>query len=320
MKVFLTGATGYIGSVIAEKLLQKGHQVTGLARSEASAAALHARNITVVRGELDDMEVLINAVSESDAVIHAGFKQNENGFAAAMAAERETVSALVDAMGNYGKTFIYTGGTGMLGDTEGIIFDEKTPDRFRKGKAALDDNREMVKAGRERMQTEKYVMSKKGIRGIVLRPPNVYGRSNGHALLSSLIAASIRIGAVPYVDFSRDYQWSFVHVDDLADLYVLALDKSLAGELYYAGAQSGIKTGDLAAALSLGAGCGGRTIETSMSESVNLLGNSFISEFWTWNNQSSSEKAKKLLGWRPQHTDMLNLISGLSPAANISLD
>lgn len=319
MKVFLTGATGYIGSVIAEKLLKKGHQVSGLARSEASAAILHARNITVVKGELDDMKVLINAAGESDAVIHAGFKQNENGFAAAMAAEREIVTTLVDGMGNYGKTFIYTSGTGMLGDTEGIIFDEKTPDRFRRGKAAPDDNGEMEKAGRERMQTEKYVMSNKGIRGIVLRPPNVYGRSNGHALLSSLAAASIRISAVPYVNFSRDYQWSFVHVDDLADLYVLALEKAPAGELYYAGAQSGIKTGDLATALSLRAGCGGRTIETSMNESVNLLGNPFIAEFWTWNNQSASEKAKQLLGWRPRHTDMLNEIRGLSPAANISL-
>lgn len=309
MKLFLTGATGYIGSVIAEKLLQNGHQVTGLARSEESAAILLSKNIAVVYGDLDDLELLTKTTAEFDGVIHAGFKQNENGFSAAMAAERKTVHALIQGLGSSGKPFIYTGGTGMLGDTETIVFDEQTPDRFREGKAATGDNSEMERAGIERMKTEKDVLFAKDIRGIVLRPPNVYGRSNGHALISFLTTASKKAGAVPYADFSSEHLWSFVHVDDLADLYVLALEKSSAAELYYAGAQSGIKTKALAIALSLGIGNGGVTKETSMAELIDIIGNPFISEFWTWNNQSSADKAKRLLGWKPNHTDMLNEIT-----------
>lgn len=189
------------------------------------------------------------------------------------------------------------------------MFDEQTPDRFQKGRAAIDDNGDMEKAGSERALTENNVLQAKGVRGIVLRSPNVYGRSNGQALLSHLAIASKKIGAVPYADFSADHLWSFVHVDDLAELYVLALEKSPAGELYYTGAQSGIKTKALAAALSQGIGYEGRIRETSMTELAGIFGHPFLSEFWTWNNQSSAEKAKRLLGWKPSHTDMLKEIA-----------
>lgn len=309
MKVFLTGATGYIGSVIAEKLLLSGHQVTSLARSESSASALRSKNIGVIYGDLQDLDVLAKAAGESDGVIHAGFKQSEHGFADAMAAEREVVLALIHGLGDSAKPFIYTGGTGMLGDTDSTVFDEKTPDRFKPGEGAGDTS-EMRRAGMERMETESRVLAAKGVRGIVLRPPNVYGRSNGHGLISFLMFFGQKIGAVAYADFSAGHLWSFVHVDDLADLYVLALEKSSGGELYYASSESGIPTRALAEAISRGIGTEGRTAGLSMAELTELFDNPFMSEFWSWNNQSSAEKARRLLGWEPTHMQMPEEIAG----------
>lgn len=309
MKIFLTGATGYIGSVIAEKLLEKGHEVSGLARSAAGVEQLRLKGIIPVFGDLDDLELLSEAASKTDGIIHAGFKQHENGFLASMTNERKTVSALLDGLKNAGRPLVYTSGTGMLGDTGTTVYDEKMPTRFVKGKHPIEDNGEMALAAIERIKTESDVLNASAVRGIVLRPPNVYGRSNGHALLTHLIQASKKISSVPYADFSRDHLWSFVHVDDLADLYVLALEKSGPGELFYAGAQTGLKTSALAETLSIGLGYKGKTAEVKMDELINLIGMPFIADFWTWNNQSSSAKAERILGWKPKHTDMLKEIA-----------
>lgn len=129
--------------------------------------------------------------------------------------------------------------------------------------------------------------------GIVLRSPNVYGRSNGKSLITNLIAASKKTGAVPYADFSSDRLWSFVHVDDLADLYVLALEKSPGGEMYYAAGVTGLKTKEIAVALSNKLGYEGKTVAVQMDELINLFDNPFMATFWTWNNQSCGEKAKR---------------------------
>lgn len=110
-----------------------------------------------------------------------------------------------------------------------------------------------------------------------------------------------RTGAFPYADFTRDHNWSFVHVDELADLYVLVMERSPAGESYYAGAQSGIKSKFLAGSLSRGTGNDARTIETDLADLLHLVGNPFTAEFWNWNNQSSSQKARNVLGWDPRH-------------------
>lgn len=312
MKIFLTGATGYIGSVVAEKLFKKGHQVTALARSENSAKKLEASGIEVVFGDLDDVSVLTEAAQKVDGVIHAGFKQNENGFLASMTNEQKTVSALLEGIKNSDKAFIYTSGTGLLGDTQTIIVDENTPSKIDLNDNDIDTKDEMTQAIFQCMSTESDVLNTAGVRGIVLRPPNVYGRSNGQALLTHLIGASKKTGAVPYANFSGNHLWTFVHVDDLADLYVLAIENSKGGELYYAGGETNIKTKDIAEALSYGLGYEGKTTAIEMEELVNLFGNPFMANFWTWNNQSSNEKAKRLLNWQPRHIQMLNEIAKLN--------
>lgn len=309
MKIFLTGATGYIGSVVAEKLLQKGHQVLALARSENSAKKLEALGMEVVFGDLDDLDILTNATKKVDGLIHVGFKQSENGFWASFVNERKTIGALLEGIKDSDKPIIYTSGTGLLGDTETIVFDEKIPNKIDLYDSDTQGKDEIFLATRERMKTEEDVLSAKGVRGIVLRPPNVYGRSNGHSLITNVIEASKKNYAVPYSNFSAENLWSFVHVDDLADLYVLAIEHSKGGEMYYASGETGLRTKDIAEALSQGLGYGGKTIAVEMDELSKLFGGPFMASFWSWNNQSSSEKAKRLLNWEPNHVQMLKEIS-----------
>jgi nucleoside-diphosphate-sugar epimerase len=309
MKIFLTGATGYIGSVVAEKLIEKGHQVVALARSERSALKSETLGMEVVFGDLDDLPVLIAATKKVDAVIHAGFKRSEHGFLASMKNEKNTVGALLEGLKDSGKPIIYTSGTGMLGDTAKIMVDEQTPTKIDLDDHTIEEKDEMAQATVQRMKSERDVLNASGIRGIVLRPPNVYGRSNGQALLTHLTAASAKIRAVPYANFSYEHLWSFVHVEDLADLYVLALEKSKGGELYYASAESGLKTKEIATALSYGLGYEGKTAAVEMEELINLFGGPFMAYFWSWNNQSSNEKAKRLLNWQPHYMRMLQEIA-----------
>jgi nucleoside-diphosphate-sugar epimerase len=199
-----------------------------------------------------------------------------------------------------GKPFVYTSGTGVLGNTGAIVYDEDTP--------VVPSERPAVRALQQRLDTEKAVLGAAGVRGIVLRPPNVYGRGDGRAVFWMIREAAKKLGAVPYAMGSEDNRWAYVHVDDLADLFVLALDRAPAGELFHAGAQSGLRTQDIAVALSWGMGFGGRTIALEMPELEAAIGFPFVAEYWASNSQSSSGKARRMLGWKPRHLDLLGEI------------
>jgi nucleoside-diphosphate-sugar epimerase len=297
MKVFLTGATGYIGGVVAEKLLHAGHDVVGLARSDASAATLEERGIRPVRGEISDTERLTDLVLGVDGVIHTVFDSSSLDWTVANAGDANAVSAVIAGLRRTGKPFVYTSGTGVLGDTGAIVYDEATP--------VVPSERPGVKALQQRLDTEKAVLGAAGVRGVVLRPPNVYGRGDGRAVFWMIREAAKKLGAVPYAVGSEDNRWAYVHVDDLADLFVLALDQAPAGELFHAGAQSGLRTQDIAVALSRGMGFGGKTIALDMPALVAAIGFPFVAEYWASNSQTSSDKARRVLGWEPRHLDLL---------------
>jgi nucleoside-diphosphate-sugar epimerase len=298
MKIFLTGATGYIGSVIAEKLLQAGHQVIGLARSDASAQTLEKQGIEPFYGDLNNTESLIDAASEADGIIHTAFDLDSHDFLTASAIESKAVHAFISALEGSDKPLIFTSGTGVLGDTGEVIYDEERPN--------TNSDSPTVRALQMRLNTEKAVLSAVGLRGIVLRPPNVYGRGDGRVLFMMLRAAGEKLGAVPYADGSGGNLWSYVHVDDLADLFVLAIEKAPAGELFHAGAQSGLRSKDIAAALSRGMGLGGETVALQKTELGEAFGLPAMADYWASNSQSSNEKAHRLLGWKPKYVDLLS--------------
>ena len=226
MKVFLTCATGYVGSVVAEKLKSKGFAVVGLARNEEAEKKLAERKIETLRGGLEDFEVLKRGASETDAVIHTAFSHNFDDYNDAVALDREVIKNFADALADSNKPLIVTSSSAVLGDTRGNSADEDYPfgeDAPRKFRG---------EAERDCLQ-----LSSKGIRSIVMRLPLfVYGRG-GSSFVPFVINQAKQNGAVNYVGLG-DQRVSAVHVEDAADLYFLALETSTAKGLYNVAAES----------------------------------------------------------------------------------
>jgi len=301
VRIFLTGATGYIGSAVADKLMNAGHEVLGLARSIQSTGILKSRNILPLRGDLSDSKSLIEGARSADAVVHAAFTLKAD-VEASVAAEHSAVSALLEGVRGTSKPFIFTSGTAVLGDTGPHVYEEDTPIA--------------PHPFRGRLKTEALVLHAKDVHGIVLRPPNVYGDGDGHGILTVLRQAGRTLGAVPYANGAGQHLWSFVHVEDLAELFVLAVTKAQRGERFHAGAQSGLETRAIAAAVSHGLGFAGQTQKLSLDELRHLFPVPALADYWSSNSQSSSDKAKRLLGWQPEHSDMLAYLAKQSLPAN----
>jgi nucleoside-diphosphate-sugar epimerase len=304
MKIFMTGASGYIGGVIVEKLLEAGHRIVALARSDASAHRLDQQGIEVLRGDLSDARSLTLAAQAADGVIHNAFDMSTGDFAASNAIDAKAVEALIEGLRGSGKPLVYTSGTGVLGDTGKTVYDEDTP--------IAPSGLPAVQALQMRLHIEGAVLNAGGTRGIVLRPPNVYGRGDGHAVFWMIRAAARKLGAVPYAEGAGDNLWSYVHVEDLADLFVLALEKAPGGQLFHAGAQGGLRTQDIAVALSHGMGLGGNTVALEMPALAEAIGFPPMADYWSSNSQSSSEKARRMLGWEPRHVDLLGEVARTS--------
>lgn len=291
MKVFVTGATGYLGSAIADRLVQKGHAVTGLARTEEAEERLRARRITPVRGNLDEPALLTRFAQQAEAVVHSAFQWGAD-VTSTIHAEHGVVTALLAGVQRTDKPFIFTSGTSVLGDTGSEVYDESTlipPHHLN-----------------QRLDTEQLVLQAADAHGIVIRPPNVYGRGDGQALFAALRNAGKSFKAVPYAEGTGNKLWSFVHVDDLADLYELALVRSASHQLFHAGAESGLCTQAIAAALSQGMGWDGRTVQLSLDKMKLMFPVPALAEYWARNSQSSRTKAESLLGWKPEHVSMLS--------------
>jgi len=280
MKVFLTGATGYIGSVVAEKLLGKGHQVTGLARDEAKLAG---RKIEIVRGDLHDFDVLKRSAREADAVIHTAFSHNFSDYNDAVKLDREVIAAFAEALAQTNKTLIVTASSAVLGDTRGVEADEDFP--F----AENSPRRLRGEAERDALQ-----LSSKGIRSIVLRLPLfVYGRG-GSSFVPFIINQARAVGTANYIE-SGEHRVSAVHVEDTADLYLLALETGTAKGLYNVSAESAsLKELNEAAARLLNV----KTKSISAEKGRDQFGRMF--DFLSINNQLSAEKAERELGWKPR--------------------
>jgi nucleoside-diphosphate-sugar epimerase len=282
MKIFLTGATGYIGSVVAERLKGKGYKISGLARSDESAAELEAKNIEAVRGELHDFDVLKSAAKDVDAVIHTAFSHNFDDFKDAVKLERNVIAAFAESLARTNKPLIVTSGSSVLGDTRSNEADEDFP---------FDQDASRVLRGEAELDVQQ--LSSKGIRGIVLRLPLfVYGRS-GSSFLPFVINQAKAEKSANYVD-SGEHKVSAVHIEDAADLYVLALETSTAKGLYNVSAET-VSMKEISKAVARLLDVPAKSIRADKAREQ--FGKMF--EFLSVNNQLSSEKARRDLRWSP---------------------
>jgi len=282
MKIFLTGATGYVGSVIAEKLKGKGCQVIGLARDDDAEKKLSESKIETLRGALEDSEVLEKGARESDAVIHTAFSHNFSDYDDAVKLDREVIKNFAAALEQTNKPLIVTSSSAILGDTRGNLADEDYP--F----AENSPRRLRGEAERDTLQ-----LSSKGIRSIVLRLPLfVYGRA-GSSFVPFVIKQAKKENSANYVE-SGAQKVSAVHVEDAADLYLLALETSTAKGLYNVAAESvSLKEINEAAGRLLNVGAKSISAEQARAQ----FGKMF--DFLSINNQLDAEKAKRDLRWSP---------------------
>ncbi|TSC27381.1 SDR family oxidoreductase [Corallococcus sp. Z5C101001] len=284
MRVFLTGATGFIGSAIVRELLANGHQVLGLARSDEAASKLAKEGAEPLRGELSDTSGLAAAARACDGVIHTAFIHDFSAYVAAAETDRRAVEALASALEGSGKPFVSTSGTALLG-----------PGQLRtEADAPLPES--------PRAAAEKLVLASagRGVRASVVRlPPSVHGAGD-HGFVPALIATARRKGFAAFVGEGAN-RWPSVHRLDAARLFRLALEKAAPGTPLHATAEEGIPMRDIAGTLGEGLGIPVRGI-TADEAPAHF---DWMAAFVAIDNPTSSARTRDAMGWQPRESGLL---------------
>jgi len=300
MKVFVTGASGYIGGSVAAGLIEAGHEVTGLVRSEERAREVLARGIVPVRGSLADAEVLRRAAREADAVVNA-----------ASSDDRGAAEALLHALAGTRKAYVHTSGSSIVadladGEREGKVYEESTPFE------PLP-----LRAARVALNATILAAAEQGVRATIICPSLIYGQGRGVHRDSVQVpwlvkqARQHKIGR--HIGPGRNV-WSNVHIDDLTRLYLLVLEKAPAGAFYYAenGENSMRET---SAQIGTALGYGDRTEAIPVAKAVTEFGESFARYTMASNSRVRAVRARKELGWAPGAASLLHDIEQTCEAA-----
>ena len=291
MRVFVTGASGWIGSAVVPELIGAGHQVVGLARSEASAAALTAAGAEVQRGGLDDLDVLGSAAAASDGVIHLAFKHDlafTGDFAGAAEADRRAIQTLGDALVGSERPFLIASGT--LGLAPGRVATERDmPDldpattRLTGGPAMRAANAQMTLA-----------LASRGVRSSVVRLPPTNHGDGDNGFMATLVSIARDRGVSGYIGDGSN-RWPAVHRLDSAHLFRLAVEDAPAGSALHAVADEGVPIRDIAAVI-------GRHLDIPVASiSPDDAGEHFtwLAGFLGLDSPASSALTRELLDWRP---------------------
>jgi nucleoside-diphosphate-sugar epimerase len=286
MKVFITGASGYVGGAVATELISHGHTVVGLARSDASAQKISALGADVMRGDTNDLDSLRAAAAAADGVIHCAFNHDFDGdFAAASRRDNETIEAIGSALAGTNKPFVISNGSLGLVGTE----DDAAPT-------------EGFGAGRAQSEAITLALAEKGVRASVVRlPPTVHGgilKPPSFTLLMIEAARKHGFSAYPGDGGAR---WPAVDVGDAAVVYRLALEKGAPGSRYHAIAEEGNRVRDLAEAI--GAHLGVPVKSLPAEDAVAHFG--FVGHLMTLDNPMPSALTRKRLGWMPTQPGLI---------------
>lgn len=286
MRVFVTGATGFIGSLVVKELKAAGHQVLGLARNDAGVAALKAAGVEVLRGDLEHHETLKSGAAQADAVINLAFNHDFSKFAESSENERRAIEAMGDAMAGTNKLLIVTSGTGLIAAGE--------------GRPATEDDAPVASPNFPRTpELAAEAVAKRGVRVGVVRLPQVHDTKKA-GLVSFLIALAREKGYVAHVG-DGSARWPAVHVTDAARLYRLAVERPEAFARYNAVAEEGVTLRDITEVLGKGLKLPVRSI--SQGEVPAYFG--WLSHFAGRDAPASSAKTQAMLGWKPSGPTML---------------
>jgi nucleoside-diphosphate-sugar epimerase len=286
MRVFVTGATGFIGSAIVPELIHAGHQVLGMARSQEGAAKLIAAGAQVHRGNLEDPESLRCGVARADGVIHLAFDHNFSNFAANCEKDRRAIEALGGALAGSNRPLVITSGTGMGSAVPGLPATENV----------FNTNHPNPRSASELAGA---ALSATGVSVSVVRLPQVHNTIK-QGLVTPLIGLARQKGVSAYVGDGSN-RWPAAHVLDVARLYRLALEKQEAGSRYHAVAEEGVPVRAIADVI-------GRGLELPV---VSLSGDEVAAHFgWLamfagLDLPASSAQTRERLGWRPTGPGLL---------------
>jgi nucleoside-diphosphate-sugar epimerase len=287
MRVFVTGASGWVGSGTVAELLEAGHQVVGLARSDHSATALEAKGATVLRGDLDDLDALRRGAADADAVAHLANKHDWANPAESNRAERAAVQTLAEALVGSDRPLVLA--SGLAGLAQGRPGTETDP-----SPAVGPDS---MRGGSENLALS-YV--DRGVRAISARfAPTVHGTGD-HGFVAYLTDTARRHGVSAYVG-DGSAAWSAVHRSDAARLVRLGLEQAPAGSRLHAAAEEGIPTRDIAAAI--GEALGVPVTSVAPERAVEHFG--FIGMFFGMDMSATSTRTRELLDWTPTGPTLL---------------
>jgi nucleoside-diphosphate-sugar epimerase len=281
MRVFVTGASGWIGSATVDELLAAGHEVTGLARSDASAAALRAKGARVHRGDLDDLASIRGGAEAADAVIHLANKHDWSNPANSITAERAAVQTIGDALAGSNRPFLFA--SGVAGLTQGRPATENDPSPFY--------GPDSPRGGSENLALE---FVDRGVHAVALRfAPTVHGTGD-HGFVGTIAAVAREKGLSGYpADGSN--RWAAVHRSDAARLVTLGLANAPAGGRLHAVAEEGIPTRDIAEAI--GSAFGLPVAPIAPDDVQDHFG--WIGTFFVMDLTATSAMTRDLLGWTP---------------------
>ena len=280
MRVFVTGATGFIGSAIVPELIKAGHQVIGLTRSDAGVQSLIAAGAEAHRGNLEDLESLRSGAAKSDGVIHCAFDHDFSNFVANCEKDRRAIEALGHAFAGSDRPLVITSGTGMGNSAPG---QPATEDHY-------NPNHQNPRKVSELTGVS---VAERGVNVLVVRLPQVHNTLK-QGLVTYAIALAREKGVSAYVGDGLN-RWPAAHVLDVARLYRLALEKHEPGARYHAVAEEGVPVREIAEVV--GRGLKVPVIAMSSEEAAAHFG--WLAPFAGWDMPASSAQTQERLGWRP---------------------